>query len=197
MVDDFWDADNGGFFLTAEVEKDLPVRPKELHDGAVPSANSVSLTNLTMLFRLTGDPKWAERADSLARAFAGTVKANPSGFTHYLMGAASLVSPGREIVVAGEPGDADTEAMLAILRRAYAPHDAVLFKHRACAERLARVAGFTGMLEMKAGRATAFVCTEGACSQPLTDPGNLETAMAALRTPDDVVAASDAPNRET
>ena len=112
MLDDFWDTPKGGFFLTAETEKDLPVRPKELYDGAVPSANSVSLTNLTMLFRLTGDARWAECADLLSRAFSGSVKANPSGFTYFLTGAAMAVSPGREIVgggrarVGGHPGDA-------------------------------------------------------------------------------------------
>ncbi|WP_373499840.1 thioredoxin domain-containing protein [Desulfococcus sp.] len=89
MVDDFWDGPKGGFFLTAATETDLPVRPKALYDGAIPSANSVSLANLTKLFRLTADDRWAEWADLLSRAFSGSVKANPQAFTCFLMGAAA------------------------------------------------------------------------------------------------------------
>jgi hypothetical protein len=178
MLDDFWDTPKGGFFLTAETETDLPVRPKELYDGAVPSANSVSLTNLTLLFRLTGDVRWAECADQLSRAFAGSVKANPSGFTHYLLGAAMAVRAGREIVVVGEPEAGDTQAMLAVLNRTYAPHDAVLLKTRANAARLARLVGFTAALKPVDGKATAYVCADFACSRPVTDPRALETAIA-------------------
>ena len=181
MLDDFWDAPRGGFFLTAETEKDLPVRPKELYDGAVPSANSVSLANLTMLFRLTGDTRWAECADLLSRAFSGSVKANPSGFTSFLTGAAMAVSPGREIVVVGEPESEATREMLAVLNRTYAPHQTVLYKSRTHAARLGRVAGFTEALDMVEGRTTAYVCTEGACSRPVTDPLLLKKEMETLR----------------
>ena len=83
-----------------------------------------------MLFRLTGDARWAECADLLSRAFSGSVKANPSGFTSFLTGAAMAVSPGREIVVVGEPESEATREMLAILNRTYAPHQTVLCKSR-------------------------------------------------------------------
>lgn len=169
MLDDFWDAHNGGFFLTAETEKDLPVRPRELYDGAVPSANSVSLTNLTLLFRLTGNVRWAECADLLSRAFAGSVKANPSAFTHYLLGMAMLIRPGRDVVVVGGD-DASTREMLAVLDDAYSPHETVLYKSRENAVRLKGVAEFTKPLDMVDGRATAYVCSDGACNWPITDP---------------------------
>jgi uncharacterized protein len=42
MNAEFADADQGGFFLTAAEEEDLPVRPKEIYDGATPSANAVA-----------------------------------------------------------------------------------------------------------------------------------------------------------
>ena len=43
LLDDFWDNENGGYYTIAETAQDLPVRPKELYDGAIPSANSASL----------------------------------------------------------------------------------------------------------------------------------------------------------
>ena len=74
------------------------------------------------------------------------------------------------------------------MNRTYAPHDALLFKHPECEVRLGEVAGFTEKLEMIDGRATAFVCTEGACSTPLTDPGRLAEVMAAASGPGDTVS---------
>ena len=40
MVAELWDEAAGGFFLTGADERELPVRPKDLADGAAPSANS-------------------------------------------------------------------------------------------------------------------------------------------------------------
>ena len=87
MLADFWDASSGGFYFTAKhAAKELPVRPKELYDGALPSANSVSLLNLLRLLRLTGDPIWENKASELTRAFAGTVRKQPTAFTCFLVG---------------------------------------------------------------------------------------------------------------
>ncbi len=85
MYDDFWDREKSGFFLT-DADTDLPVRPKELYDGATPSANSVSLHNLLQLFSMTGDTHWKEKADQLIRAFSGSVSQRPSAFCHFLAG---------------------------------------------------------------------------------------------------------------
>ena len=86
MDDDFWDAEQGGYFLTSAAAVELPVRPKEIYDGALPSVNSVALSNLLLLGRITGDARWDERADALSRAFAEPISRQPSVFTHFLNG---------------------------------------------------------------------------------------------------------------
>ncbi len=82
----FRDDKNGGYFLTASENKDLPVRPKEIYDGAMPSANAVALHNLIDLHRITGDPRWRDRASSLLTAFGGSVRQQPLAYTHMLDG---------------------------------------------------------------------------------------------------------------
>jgi uncharacterized protein len=104
MDSDFWDADQGGYFLTAAAENELPVRPKEIYDGALPSTNSVSLSNLLLLSRLTGNPRWEERAHTLTQTFAAPVAQQPAAFTHFLNGLDMALRPGREVVVTGGPG---------------------------------------------------------------------------------------------
>ena len=121
MVLNFWDKEKGGFFLTAEGDTELPVRPKELYDGAIPSANSVSQFNLLRLSRLSGDPKWEHKASELTDAFSGSVKKQPTAFTYFLLGFDFAVSQSREVVITGEQNDPDTKAMLSALNKHFSP----------------------------------------------------------------------------
>ncbi len=82
----FWDPEQGGFYLTAEADGELPVRPKEIYDGAIPSYNAVALINLVQLSRLSGETRWDEQVQRTIRAFAGSVRRMPSAFTHTLNG---------------------------------------------------------------------------------------------------------------
>ncbi|MGD9132549.1 MAG: thioredoxin domain-containing protein [Desulfobacterales bacterium] len=169
MLQDFWDADSGGFFSTANESKALPVRPKELYDGAIPSANSVSLLNLLWLARLTGDPKWDNHARELLRGFAGTVKAQPTAFTFFLLGVDFLLRPGQEVVIAADPDKTEAQQMLAALNLNYTPHKVALVKSDQNAKRLAKFAGYTDGLQLVKGKATAHVCKGFACKEPTSD----------------------------
>jgi uncharacterized protein YyaL (SSP411 family) len=169
MIEDFWDEQNGGFFSTSKASADLPVRPKELYDGAIPSANSVALLNLVLLSRLTGDPGWDTRAQSLIRAFAGTVKSHPHGFTYFLCALDFALRPGQEVIIAGEPQATDTRQLLTALNLDFAPHKVAMVKSDQNAERLAKFAGYTDGLQVIEGKATAHVCRNGSCTDSTTD----------------------------
>ena len=169
MLQDFRDPDSGGFFSTANESEALPVRPKELYDGAIPSANSVSLLNLLWLARLTGDPKWDNHAHDQLRTFAGTVKAQPSAFTFFLLGVDFALRPGQEVVIAADPEKAEAQQMLAALNLNFAPHKVALVKSKQNAERLAKFAGYTDGLQLVKGKATAHVCKGFACKEPTSD----------------------------
>ncbi len=164
-----WDADQGGFFSTPEDNDELPVRPKELYDGAIPSANSVSLFNLLSLSRLTGNPQWEETAQALVKAFSGTLQAQPAAFTFFLIGLDFALRPSEEIVIAGEPTGADTQELLSALNLNFAPDNVTLIKSDKNAERLSRFAGFTDGLQVVRGKTTAHMCKNGACKESTSD----------------------------
>jgi hypothetical protein len=145
------------------------VRPKELYDGAMPSANSVSLLNLLWLSRLTGAPGWDDRAREQLRAFAGSVKAQPTAFTYFLLGVDFALQPGQEIVITGDPEKSDARKMLEALNLNFAPHKVALVKSDQNAERLAKFAGFTDGLQLVEGKATAHVCKGFACKEPTSE----------------------------
>jgi len=165
----FWDPAQGGYFLTADNENELPVRPKELYDGAMPSANSVALSNLILLARLTGKHTWEERADLLTRSFASSVSSQPAAFTHFLNGLDLALQPGKEVVVTGAAAAPDTQAILKALQTAYAPHLVAHLKSDQNADRLSTLAGFTEALPYNSGQATAHICTGFNCKNSTTD----------------------------
>lgn len=86
MQSQFWDKDKGGYFLTAKEHHDLPVRPKEIYDGAIASANAVALHNLIDLYQATGKLSWRDQASELIHAFGGSVQGQPMAYLHMLDG---------------------------------------------------------------------------------------------------------------
>jgi len=169
MIARFWDEENGGFFSTPNGSVELPVRPKELYDGAIPSANSVALFNLVFLSRLTGDPQWENRAQAHIRAFAGTLKSQPQAFTYFLCALDFALRPGQEIIIAGELQATDTRQLLSALNLNFTPNKVAIVKSDTNAERLAKFAGYTDGLQVIEGQATAHVCRNGSCTDSTTD----------------------------
>jgi len=169
MTARFWDEENGGYYSTPADSVELPVRPKELYDGAIPSANSVALHNLLILSRLTGDQRLEDRAQAQIRAFAGTVKSQPSAFTYFLCALDFALRPGEEVVITGEPQAADTRRLLAALNINFSPNQIAIVKTVQNAAQLNKFAAYTDGLEIIEGRATAHVCRNGSCTGSTTD----------------------------
>ena len=87
MLEKFWDADEGGFFMN-EASQVVPIlaRPKDLHDGAIPSGNSVALRVLVMLTHCLGDLSYENRARNTLGALAKSVKSYPASYSYLLLG---------------------------------------------------------------------------------------------------------------
>lgn len=161
-----------GYFLTAGQAPGLPARPKEVYDGAHPSANSLALDNLLTLGRLTGDPAHTRRAEALLAAFSGNLAENPSAHAHFLCGLLRWLAPGPDVVVVGTPGSPDTAALLAAIRTQAPPDTLVLLKNPADT-RLDALAPFTRDMATQGGKATACICRDQTCAPPATDPARL------------------------
>ncbi|WP_419949400.1 thioredoxin domain-containing protein [Candidatus Palauibacter sp.] len=179
LLERFWDPERHGVFNVDAEQTDVPVRQKEVYDGATPSANAAAWYVLLRLGRLTGDPGLLDRAESLGRALAGPVGGAPSAHTMSLVALDLALGPSREVVVSGNPAAADTQRMLAALTDRYGPRTAVLFKPAAAegdgdaasaaAAELEEVAPFTRAYGARDGAATAYVCSGFTCQRPTTD----------------------------
>jgi uncharacterized protein len=81
MVKYHLDDKNGGFFFTSSDHEKLFARGKDQYDGAQPSGNSVAAHNLVRMWQKTGEERYRGLAEKTFKAFAGSMKENPSGLT--------------------------------------------------------------------------------------------------------------------
>jgi len=178
MRDRFEDEERGGFFFTAKDGEPLIVRKKETQDGAVPSGNSVAALVLLKLARLTGRTDLEESAWGVFRALGGIVERVPSAFTFLLSALDFALGPTREVVIVGAEKDEDTRSLLDAMRPRFLPGTVVLLRpvNRDTAP-IDRLAPFVRHHEMVSGKAAAYVCTDQACTAPVTAPGDLLTAL--------------------
>jgi len=172
----FWDPD-GGFFSTPDDGEILPLRPKEIYDGAIPSGNSVATLNLLRLSRLTGRQDLENKSRQLADTFSHNIGEFPMGYTQFLQGLDVALGPAFEIVLSGAEGRQDMQDMIAAVRRIYLPKKVVLMVPEHDAESIVRLAPFTAPYRSIDGRATAYVCKGQQCELPTTD---IERMMAHL-----------------
>ena len=178
----FWDAAEGGWFSTTGHDPSVLLRLKEDYDGAEPAASSVAVLNLLALSHLTGDPALKEPIDRTLGMFAA--RASAAGRTvPMLLAALSTYHAGMpQIVIVGEPGAPDTRALADAARRRYLPAALYVPVSAAHRESLSRVLPWTAALEMRNGKATAYVCRDFACQAPTTSADDLGSQLGAQWT---------------
>ena len=176
--DHFWDNERGGFYFTAADGEALIVRPKELSDGANPSGNSVMMSNLLRLARLTGRTEYEEWASALAGWAGKQVRSRPTGFTAFLTGLQFALGSSREVVIAGDADADDTKRLLQVVRQTYAPHTVVLHRPPGDDPEIASIAPFTEHQMPVDGGAAAYVCHDFHCEAPTTEPEALREQLA-------------------
>jgi uncharacterized protein YyaL (SSP411 family) len=172
MLDLFWDAEIGGFYDTARDQEALVTRPRDVGDNATPSGHSVAAEALLRLAALSGRELYRERAEAVIAGQAAMMARFPAGFGRMLCAADLAAAPIKEVAIVGEPGSADTRALLAAVQRPYRPH--LVLARTAPGDAAAQA--LTPLLENREaidGKATAYVCEHFVCKIPAQTPETL------------------------
>lgn len=171
----FWDEKDSGLFHYGSDAENLIARPKEIYDGALPSANSVAALNFLRLARLTGDAKLEELANDHMRTFGGSVNETPMGHTHFLMAAYFNTAPSLEVSVVSSTGSPDAAEMIRTLNRPFAPEMLMIFKPLdGDSKEIDQLVPYLKERTAVDGKATAYVCRNYACQEPVTDIDKLK-----------------------
>ncbi|MBN2228552.1 MAG: thioredoxin domain-containing protein [Candidatus Thorarchaeota archaeon] len=170
MLDHFWDEKEGGLFFTGTYSEELIVRRKDAYDGAIPSGNSIAMSNLIRLARLLGDSELEDRAIEISRVFSNDINRMHSAYSMMLLALDFMIGPSFEIVIAGKPENKDTQNMIDAIRDRFIPRKVILLRGTPeLSKSITQLAPFSKYHEPIQGKATAHVCVDHNCRLPTTD----------------------------
>ena len=101
LLDQFQDAELGGFFFTAREHERLFHRPKAGQDQASASGNAVAAWGLGRLSALTGEMRYQRAAERTLELFYPTMRQHPGGFASLAIALAEQLEPPAVLVLRG------------------------------------------------------------------------------------------------
>ena len=169
LVEHFWDGEvpsaqspeqGRGLFSQSDLAADLPVRPKEIFDGATPSAHAVGTRALARLALCSGEDPFLVVAQRLVAVAAPLLVAHPKAVVDLVL-AAGFATDGIEVVVPGASNELSEHV------RSLSMSHAVL------------VTG-DGPSALFEGRSAglAYVCRRGVCRLPASTVIELDARLA-------------------
>lgn len=172
LITEFWDADGGAFFFTANNHEELIVRTKDFYDNAMPSGNSVAADVLLKLAHLVGDEKYRHFAVTVLRLVSPQIRRYPNAFGRVLSALEFYLNPTKEIVILGAK---DSELEREVWRE-YLPHKVVVLAEQT--EENAELIPLLQDRKMIDNKPTAFVCENFTCQKPTTSQSELAEQLA-------------------
>ncbi|RTZ59241.1 MAG: thioredoxin domain-containing protein [Gammaproteobacteria bacterium] len=166
LLGHFEDRENGGFYFTSDDHEALLHRHKPTADDATPSGNGVAAQVLLKLGHLLGESRYLDAAERTLKWLYASIASYPSAHGSGLIAIEEYLSPGRNIILRGNPADLDAWSAKAALsfhpqKQVYAiPDDEI---------------GLPGVLAARQAHngPVAYVCSGHQCSAPLTDINDL------------------------
>jgi uncharacterized protein YyaL (SSP411 family) len=168
MVAEFADLDGAGFYDTSATHETPVARPRDLHDGATPSGNSVAAEVLLRLGAMTGNEEYSGRASDLLRTMASTMREHPIAAGRYLSAVDFYLGPVKEVALAGERESSELQALLNALYDGFEPNIIAGYVDQERGD-LAERLPFLQDRPARDGHATAYVCEHFACLPPVHD----------------------------
>ncbi len=176
MIGKFSDPEGGFFDTTAEAaeKSNLPIRPKELQDNAIPSGNALAVEALLKLDAFMGNADYRKRAEETLGLVSDFVIMYPTAFAQWLSGADFANQHTKQVAIVGDLDSNEIQALLKEVRSKYRPDTVV------AAAPYPIPAGAPALLDsrtLKNDLPTAYVCEGFACKLPVNTPDDLREQL--------------------
>lgn len=170
-------ADDGAFFQADFQEKNIILRKTVFGDGAEPAGNSIHCENLLKLYQLTNDALYLDQAEDVLKAADKFIKNYPPGYCYQVMNLTRYYNKRAPlIVVALNPENTHREFLLREIYQTFIPHKGIVWL-QAGDEELKRLLPVVGEKKTVDGKTTLYICFEGVCQAPETDPDRMVAAI--------------------
>lgn len=179
LLREFWDENDGGFYLYGSKSEQLLLRPKDVYDGAIPSGNSVAALNLLRLARLTSNEQLDGYAQRQLTFLAAKIREIPSGSSFALLPVMLALYGDQTLVCVLPDGDRLSEIERMLHASLYLRLCAVVKTPQNEAE-LGTIAPFTREYKVLREQPTFYFCSNHACSPPVCGMEELGKLLASL-----------------
>ena len=119
----FIDEEGLFFYYTANYQKDIILRKKELYDGAQPSANAMMCSNLYYLGQVFEQSQWTDQAAAMVSAMKKMILQYPNSYSYWAQSFSQMAVGMVELVCVGEKALNGLERVLS----KFLPHHLILF----------------------------------------------------------------------
>jgi len=171
----------GGYFSTEAGASDILFRMKEDHDGAEPSANSVTAMNLARLARIFDRKEFQHAAARVLGAFHVALERMPAALPQMLAALDATVTEPVQIVLAGEKDRPETAELLRVIRKRYLPNKVVLLADGSEGQNwLAQHIEALRLMAPVHGQTAVYVCQNFTCELPVTEAEQLAQVLERL-----------------
>jgi uncharacterized protein YyaL (SSP411 family) len=175
----FWDEATSAFYDTATDHEKLITRPMDITDNATPAGASLAAELFLRLGAVYADATMARRATTALSRIAEQMARHPLAFGHALTVADITINGATEVVLVGEPEAPDFRALAAVLAARCIPSLVIAGGPASGQDGVPLLAART----MRNGRATAYVCRNSVCDEPVTDPAALTRQLDRISRP--------------
>ncbi len=170
LLDDFR-SPSGSFFQSSSSHEPLIVRHHSGQDSALPSANAIAARALARLSLHFDNAALRTHAVRALKAYGQQIERSPRAHAASLLTMLQLMQSATELAFTGESGRAELERAVA---KHYLPFRFIQHDDGNRREGLALLTD-----KPTADPARLFVCRNFTCNAPVTDPAEVESALAA------------------
>jgi len=164
MVDEFYDEESAGFFMTGRSAEVLVARLKNAADEAIPSANAIATLSLLKLGQFTGNKQYIATAEKSVQAFRQSIEENPVAYSGLLAAADFMESSVTEAVFVGSREHPTFEDMQGALHQDYRPNKIVLWNENEESSILLPLAEGKSSVD---GNPAVYLCERETCHPPI------------------------------
>jgi uncharacterized protein YyaL (SSP411 family) len=166
----FWDDERAGWFSTTGRDRSVLLRMKDDHDGAEPTASSISVLNLLVLSHLVDAQPWRERIESTLRLFGPRLEQIGRAVPMMAAALSTYAAGPQQIVIVGGQGTGTLERGVGAR---YLPFATTLTLTAEGQDALKATLPLVAAMRPINGRAAAYVCRNFSCRQPVTTVDDL------------------------
>jgi uncharacterized protein YyaL (SSP411 family) len=182
LIKNFWDSDENNFYYTSSFHESLPIRNKILHDLAIPSGNSISVSNFIRLYHITGNNDYVNIAEKMMKVSLLSAAENPFSFGCLLSSAYLYIKKPLEITFVSKDVHSKKSALLDFINKTFIPNGILSIIDKNCnLQSLEKYSLFQNksLIDKNSPSIEEFVliCKDFTCSPPITNIDSLKEVL--------------------